>query len=60
MFVDPARVAASRFAVAFQDTRGRCESDGDFYPYRHEEEDRCNSVEWVADQAWRDGSNGMI
>lgn len=57
--LDPVRAAESGFAVVFQDTRGRYESDGEFYPYRYEAEDSYDSVEWVAEQAWCDGSIGM-
>ncbi len=57
--LDPVRAAESGFAVVFQDTRGRYESEGDFYPYRYEAEDGYDSVEWVAEQAWCDGSVGM-
>lgn len=57
--LDPVRATESGFAVVFQDTRGRYESDGDFYPYRYEAEDSYDSVEWVAEQAWCDGSIGM-
>jgi predicted acyl esterase len=48
--LDPVRAAESGFAVVFQDTRGRYESDGDFHPYRYEAEDGYDSVEWVARQ----------
>ncbi len=57
--LDPVRAAESGFAVVFQDTRGRYESDGDFHPYRYEAEDGYDSVEWVAGQNWCDGSVGM-
>lgn len=57
--LDPVRAAESGFAVVFQDTRGRYKSEGNFHPYRYEAEDGYDSVEWVAEQDWCDGSIGM-
>jgi putative CocE/NonD family hydrolase len=57
--VEPLRATASGFAVAYQDTRGRFASEGDFYPYRFEAEDGYDSVEWLAAQPWCDGNVGM-
>lgn len=57
--LDPVRAAANGYAVIFQDTRERYESEGSFYPYRSEAQDGYDSVEWVAAQWWCDGSVGM-
>jgi putative CocE/NonD family hydrolase len=47
------------YALAVQDVRGRFDSDGEWYPYRFEQEDGFDTVEWIAQQAWCDGSIGM-
>ena len=57
--IHPMRAAEAGFAVVYQDTRGRYSSEGDFYPFVHEGSDGFDTVEWVAAQAWCDGSVGM-
>ena len=52
-------LAASGYVVVLQDTRGRYESEGEFYPFRNEASDGYDSVEWVAGQPWSDGKVGM-
>jgi putative CocE/NonD family hydrolase len=47
------------YVVAIQDTRGRFNSDGVFFPYRDDRADGYDTVEWVAAQAWCDGNVGM-
>src|SRR5579863_1348886 len=43
------RMAVARgFMVVVQDVRGRYESDGEWYPFKHEIEDGYDAVEWVA------------
>jgi len=55
-----ALMAAERgYAVVVQDTRGRWASDGDGYPFIHEQADGYDSVEWAAAQPWADGKVGM-
>jgi putative CocE/NonD family hydrolase len=53
------RAADAGFGVVYQDTRGRFQSDGEFYPFIHEGRDGYDTVEWTADQPWCDGSVGM-
>ena len=48
--MDPVRAASRRYAVVFQDTRGRHASEGEFYPFRHEGEDGFDTIEWCAEQ----------
>jgi putative CocE/NonD family hydrolase len=48
------------YAIAFQDCRGRFNSDGDFFPYMHEGDDGYDTVEWIAAQQWCDGRVAMI
>jgi uncharacterized protein len=43
------------YAVVAQDTRGRNDSDGDWYPFRHEGEDGHDTIEWAARQPWSSG-----
>ncbi len=48
------------YAFVAQDTRGRNDSDGDFYPWINEFRDGHDSVEWIASQVWCDGNIGMV
>ncbi len=53
-------LAASGYAVVIQDTRGRYDSEGEFYPFRYEASDGFDSVEWAAAQPWSNGQGGMF
>ena len=57
--VNPIRAAEAGYAVIYQDTRGRFQSEGDFYPFIWEGRDGFDTVEWIAAQPWCDGSVGM-
>ena len=48
------------YIVAMQDVRGRFNSDGFFEPYRQENNDGFDTVEWISKQGWCDGNVGMI
>ncbi|MBI5397271.1 MAG: CocE/NonD family hydrolase [Verrucomicrobia bacterium] len=50
---------SARFAMVFQDTRGRYASEGEFYPMKNEANDGYDAVEWVARQPWCDGNVAM-
>jgi putative CocE/NonD family hydrolase len=50
-------LASHGYIVVLQDTRGRYESGGDFYPFRDESADGYDTVEWAAQL---DGSNGRV
>ncbi len=52
-------LARRGYIVAIQDTRGRFNSDGEFFPYINEAEDGYDTVEWIAEQSWCDGNIGM-
>ena len=52
-------LAERGYIVAVQDTRGRFNSDGVFFPYRDDRADGYDTVEWVAAQGWCDGNVGM-
>ncbi|MFH1090937.1 MAG: CocE/NonD family hydrolase, partial [Pseudomonadota bacterium] len=56
--LDPIRTSEAGFAVVFQDTRGRYESEGTFYPFIHEMEDGQDTIEWMAKQKWCNGKVG--
>jgi putative CocE/NonD family hydrolase len=53
------RAAEAGFAIVYQDSRGRFQSEGEFYPFVHEGRDGYDTVEWVAAQPWCDGAVGM-
>jgi putative CocE/NonD family hydrolase len=55
----PLRALDAGFALVYQDTRGRYQSDGTFYPFIHEGQDGYDTVEWVASQPWCSGAVGM-
>src|ERR1044071_3207671 len=50
-------LASHGYIVVLQDTRGRYESGGDFYPFRDESADGYDTVEWAAALS---GSNGRV
>jgi putative CocE/NonD family hydrolase len=53
-------MAAGRgFTVVVQDTRGRWASDGDGYPFVHEQHDGYDTVVWCTEQQWSTGRVGM-
>jgi putative CocE/NonD family hydrolase len=52
-------LAQRGYIVAIQDTRGRDNSDGVFFPYRDDRADGFDTVEWVNEQDWCDGNIGM-
>ncbi len=58
--IHPVRAVEAGYAVVLQDTRGRYQSGGDFYPFVHEAADGYDTVEWVGAQPWCSGSVGMV
>jgi putative CocE/NonD family hydrolase len=52
--------AARGYAVVINDVRGRGKSGGEWYPFAKEAPDGYDVVEWVARQAWCDGSVGTM
>lgn len=50
-------LASHGYIVVIQDTRGRYQSGGDFYPFKNEAQDGYDSVEWAAAL---EGSNGRV
>ena len=59
LVLDPVQATRRGYAVVIQDTRGRFLSEGEFDPYRTEDVDGYDSVEWAAAQPWSDGNVGM-
>jgi putative CocE/NonD family hydrolase len=47
------------FNYIIQDTRGRFDSGGDFFPVKHERTDGADTVEWIKRQPWSDGRVGV-
>ena len=48
------------YVAAMQDVRGRYESEGEFYAFRHEGPDGYDTVEWLAAQPWCNGKVGTV
>lgn len=48
------------YVVIIQDVRGRYTSGGEWYPFRHEQADGFDSVEWAAALPYSNGKVGMI
>lgn len=53
-------LASHGYVVVLQDTRGRFDSGGEFYPFRHEAEDGYDTIEWAAALEQSDGKVGMF
>jgi putative CocE/NonD family hydrolase len=59
---DPATgmyLASHGYVSIHMDTRGRFDSEGEFYPFRHEANDGYDTVEWAASLPYSDGRVGM-
>ncbi len=54
------QLAAAGYVVIFQDTRGRFDSGGEFYPFRDEANDGFDTVEWAAALDYCNGQVGMF
>jgi putative CocE/NonD family hydrolase len=53
-------LAAHGYVVVLQDTRGRYDSGGEFYPFRDESQDGYDTVEWAAQLDHSNGKVGMF
>lgn len=59
--VAPALKIVSRgYVFIIQDVRGRYTSEGEWYPFRHEQADGYDTVEWAASLPYCNGKVGMI
>ena len=54
------RIVARGYVLIIQDVRGRYSSEGEWYPFRHEQADGYDSVEWAASLPYSNGKVGMI
>lgn len=50
-------LASHGYVVVLQDTRGRFDSGGEFYPFQYESNDGYDTIEWAAGLEY---SNGMV
>ena len=55
----PSSYASRCYIVVIQDVRGQYTSGGVFYPFRHEQDDGYDSVEWAAGLPQSNGKVGM-
>src|SRR5690242_3400035 len=57
----PAEGMARRgYVIILQDVRGRYTSEGEWYPFRHEQADGYDAVEWAAALPYSNGKVGMM
>lgn len=54
------RIVARGYVFMIQDVRGRYTSEGEWYPFRHEQADGYDSVEWAASLSCSNGKVGMM
>jgi putative CocE/NonD family hydrolase len=58
-YAHPAWFASHGYNVVIQDVRGRGDSGGEFYPFRHEGRDGAETVEWLSMRPECSGGVGM-
>src|SRR5271170_2787330 len=58
-YAHPAWFARNGYNVVIQDVRGRGDSGGDFYPFRHEARDGAETIAWLRTRAESNGRVGM-
>jgi uncharacterized protein len=54
------RMVPRGYVVIIQDVRGRYTSEGEWYPFKHEQADGYDSVEWAATLPYCNGKVGMM
>jgi putative CocE/NonD family hydrolase len=54
------KAAARGFVVIVQDVRGRYESEGEWYPLKHEANDGYDTIEWAGTLPYSSGKVGMF
>ena len=59
VFAHPVWFARHGYNAVIQDVRGRGDSEGEFYPFRHERSDGAATVEWLRMRPECDGRIGM-
>ncbi|MEW6131205.1 MAG: CocE/NonD family hydrolase [Acidobacteriota bacterium] len=53
-------LASRGYVAILQDTRGRFDSEGEFYPFKYESADGYDTIEWAAGLEYANGSVGMF
>ncbi|MEL6342390.1 MAG: CocE/NonD family hydrolase [Myxococcota bacterium] len=48
------------FACVWQSVRGRGQSDGEWYPFIHEQRDGLVTIDWILDQPWSNDRMAML
>ena len=59
VYAHPVWFARAGFHVVIQDVRGRGDSEGDFYPFRHEGTDGFDTISWLVSHSACNGKIGM-
>ncbi len=59
VYAHPVWFARHGYNVVIQDVRGRGDSEGEFYPFRHEARDGAETVAWLRTRPESNGSVGM-
>jgi putative CocE/NonD family hydrolase len=59
VYAHPAWFARHGYNVVIQDVRGRGDSEGEFYPFRHERLDGAETIRWLLTRPESDGKVGM-
>jgi uncharacterized protein len=54
------RMVLRGYVVILQDVRGRYTSEGEWYPFKHEQADGFDTVEWAAALPYSNGKVGMM
>lgn len=54
------KAVAHGYIVIIQDVRGRYESEGEWYPFKHESEDGYDTIEWAGKLPYTNGKVGMF
>ena len=59
VYAHPTWFARHGYNVVIQDVRGRGDSEGDFYPFRHERDDGAETIRWLRKRPESNGKVGM-
>jgi len=59
VYAHPVWFARRGYHVVIQDVRGRGDSEGDFYPFRHEGRDGAETIAWLRNHPASNGHIGM-
>jgi putative CocE/NonD family hydrolase len=59
VYAHPAWFARQGYNVVIQDVRGRGDSEGEFYPFLHEQKDGAETIAWLRTLPESDGKVGM-